>query len=144
MNRINLICLGVRDMSRSIKFYRDGLGFKTSEKGDSADIVFFDNAGSKFELYPLNLLAEDIDKDNPPAIGAGFSGVTLAFVAKSKEEVDQVMERASKAGGRIAKRPQDVFWGGYSGYFQDPDGYYWEVAWGPKFAFDEADMLVFS
>lgn len=67
--------------------------------------------------------------------------MTLAYNAKSKEEVDGVMALAKSAGAKIIKEPKDVFWGGYSGYFTDPDGYYWEVAWGPDFTYDENDML---
>lgn len=140
MNRINLICLGVKDMKTSVKFYRDGLGFKTAEKSDNPEIVFFNSSGTKLELYPLERLAKDIDENNPPS-GNGFSGITLAYNAKSKEEVDRVIALAKAAGGKIVKEPKDVFWGGYSGYFTDPDGYYWEVAWGPDFTYDENDML---
>lgn len=143
MNRINIICLGVRDMKRSIQFYRDGLGFQTDEKEDNPAVIFFDTTGTKFELYPLNLLAEDINSDNPPKIGTGFSGVTLALNVKSKNEVDEVIKLARKSGAIISKEPQDVFWGGYHAYFADPDGYYWEVAWCPNFKFDENEMLVF-
>ena len=142
MNRINIICLGVNDMTRSIKFYRDGLGFKTKETSNNPDVIFFENAGSILELYPLELLAKDINPDNPPLLGVGFGGITLAYNAKTKEEVDQVMQRAWKAGAIIVKEPQPVFWGGYHGYFSDPDGYYWEVAWGPNFEFDEKGMLI--
>ena len=141
MNRINLICLGVKDMRTSVKFYRDGLGFETGEKGDNPGIVFFNSSGTKLELFPLEELAKDIDEQNPP-VGNGFSGITLAYNAKSKEEVDRVMELARRAGGKVVKEPKDVFWGGYSGYFTDPDGYYWEVAWGPDFTYDDNDMLI--
>lgn len=141
MNRINIICLGVRDMERSISFYRDGLGFKTDEKGNNPDVIFFDNSGTKLELYPLKLLAEDVDSENPPQICEGFSGITLAYNAKTKEEVHQIIELARNAGAKIHKEPQDVFWGGYHGYFSDPDGYFWEVAWGPNFIFDDNDMI---
>lgn len=143
MNRINLICLGVKDMQTSIKFYRDGLGFETAEKGDNPGIVFFNSSGSKLELFPLEELAKDIDEQNPPA-GTGFSGITLAYNAKSKEEVDRVMDLARRAGGKVVKEPKDVFWGGYSGYFTDPEGYYWEVAWGPDFTYDDHDMLIIN
>lgn len=143
MNRMNIICLGVRDMERSVKFYRDGLGFKTDEERNNPEVIFFNSSGTKLELYPLELLVKDIDDKNPPEIGTGFSGVTLAYNAKSKEEVNEVIELARLAGAKIAKEPQDVFWGGYHGYFSDPDGYYWEVAWGPNFDFDENNMLKF-
>lgn len=77
MNKITCICLGVRSMERAIKFYRDGLGFKTDEKENNPKVVFFDTAGTKFELYPLDLLVEDINEENPPKINSGFAGVTL-------------------------------------------------------------------
>lgn len=142
MNRMNIICLGVRDMKKALQFYRDGLGFKTDEAGDHPDVVFFSTPGTKLELYPLDLLAKDINGENPPPIGSGFGGITLAYNAKTKEEVIEVIELARNAGARIVKEPQDVFWGGFHGYFADPDGYYWEVAWGPNDEFDDRDMLV--
>lgn len=142
MNRLNVVCLGVRDMARAIHFYRDGLGFQTDETGDTPDVIFFDTPGIKLELYPLDLLAEDIDPQNPPKIGTGFGGVTLAYSAKTKEEVLEITELARRAGAHIAKEPQDVFWGGFHSYFADPDGYYWEVAWGPRNVFDEQGLLM--
>ncbi len=142
MNRISIICLGVKDMAQSIRFYRDGLGFATDEKEDSPKVVFFNTTGTKFELYPLKLLAEDINEKNPPHIAKGFAGITLAYNVKSEDEVHEIMELAKRAGAVIAKEPQRVFWGGYSGYFTDPNGYYWEVAYNPYWNFDEQDMLV--
>jgi uncharacterized glyoxalase superfamily protein PhnB len=142
MNRMNIICLGVRDMERAIKFYRDGLGFKTDEKDNNPEVIFFSTSGTKLELYPLELLAKDISNDNPPKIESGFGGITLAYNAKSKEEVIEIIELARRAGAKIVKEPQDVFWGGYHGYFSDMDGYYWEVAWGPNDEFDANDMLI--
>jgi len=141
MNRLNIICLGVRNMEKAIKFYRDGLGFKTDEKGNNPEVVFFSTSGTKLELYPLELLAKDINNDNPPEICSGFGGITLAYNAKTKEEVREIIELARKAGATIVKEPQDVFWGGFHAYFSDPDGYYWEVAWGPNFEFDDNDMI---
>ena len=143
MNRMNIICIGVRNMEKSIKFYREGLGFQTDEKDNNPEIIFFNTSGTKLELYPIALLAKDIDEDNPPKITDGFAGITLAYNAKSKEEVNEIIKLARKAGAQIVKEPQDVFWGGYHGYFSDPDGYYWEVAWGPNFTFDEKNMLEF-
>ena len=143
MNRINIICLGVRDMARSIHFYRDGLGFETDETADTPTVIFFNTTGTKFELYPLTLLAEDINPDNPPPLCHGFAGITLAINVKEKEDVDETIKIAKEAGAVIVKEPTDVFWGGYHAYFSDPDGYYWEVAWGPDFQFDEQNMLIF-
>lgn len=141
MNRINLITLGVRDISLSLTFYRDGLGFQTSMTEESPGIVFFNNAGTKLSLYPLEALIKDFNK-NETSSKQGFSGITLAYNAKSAEEVDEIMEKAEKAGGTIVKAPETVFWGGYSGYFCDPDGYYWEVAYSVDWKFDQNDMLI--
>ncbi|MGL5270833.1 MAG: VOC family protein [Selenomonadaceae bacterium] len=142
MNRISIICLGVRDMAASVRFYREGLGFSTEEKEASPKVIFFNTTGTKFELYPLSLLAEDINEKNPPPVAGGFAGITLAYNVKSEQEVHHIMALAQKAGAVIAKKPQKVFWGGYSGYFMDPDGYYWEVAYNPYWSFDEQDMLI--
>jgi len=141
MNRISIIALGVKDMRKSVRFYRDGLGFQTEEKSDSPHVIFFNTTGTKFELYPLDLLAKDIDEKNPPQPGNGFSGITLAYNVKSEAEVIEVTELARRAGATIAKEPQKVFWGGFHAYFCDPDGYYWEVAYNPYVRFDEHDML---
>jgi catechol 2,3-dioxygenase-like lactoylglutathione lyase family enzyme len=142
MNRISIICIGVRNMEKSIKFYRDGLGFQTKEESNNPGILFFNTTGTKFELYPIKGLAEDINEVNPPQIGIGFSGITLAYNVDSKEKVHEIIELAKKAGAIIVKEPQEVFWGGYSSYFSDPDGYYWEVAYNPEWSFDDKDMLV--
>lgn len=109
MNRINIITLGVKNMERAIKFYRDGLGFKTDEMNNNPDIIFFSNFGTKLALYPLELLAEDIDSDNPPFAKSGFSGITLAYNTKTKAEVIKVTCLAKKAGATIIKDPQEVF-----------------------------------
>ena len=142
MNRVNLICLGVRDMAKSLAFYKS-LGFVTYEKDNNPPIVFFDTQGSKLELFPLEGLAKDINEASPPEAKSGFSGITLACNMKSEREVDELLAKAAASGGTVAKQPQKVFWGGYSGYFQDPAGYYWEVAYGPNRSFHENDILVF-
>lgn len=143
MNRINIICLGVKDIQKATAFYRDGLGFETHEVSDAPTVVFFNNKGTKLELYPLDLLAKDISADNPPDYVPGFHGITLAYNAFSKEEVYDVIARAKQAGATIVKEPQEVFWGGFHAYFTDLDGYYWEVAWGPTFEYDAQEMLRF-
>jgi len=143
MNKITCICLGVKSMEKSIKFYRDKLGFETDEKGNNPDVIFFNTPGTKFELFPLDLLAKDISEDNTPEIANGFAGITLAYNVEQKEDVEKVIELARQAGAKIVKEPQDVFWGGYHAYFADLDGYYWEVAWGPNFNYDHDGMLVF-
>lgn len=141
MNRVNLITLGVKDLPLSYRFYKEGLGFQTTVSEVNPSIVFFNNAGTKLALYPLASLSKDIS-GNENLSKQGFSGVTFAYNAKSAEEVDVIMENAQKAGGTIVKPAQKVFWGGYSGYFADPDGYYWEVAYSKDWRFDQHDMLI--
>ena len=145
LNRINLIALGVAELVRSRAFYRDGLGFETPNNEDDPEVVFFDNAGTKLELFQREALAKDINADVPPPLvdaRASFTGITLAYNAKTKDEVDAIFAKIEKIGGTIAKAPEFVFWGGYSGYFRDPDGYYWEVAYADSWRFDGNDMLV--
>jgi catechol 2,3-dioxygenase-like lactoylglutathione lyase family enzyme len=136
--RINMITLGVADLRRSIRFYRDGLRFRTEAK-DTDDIAFFAATGSLLGLYPLDKLAEDIGPHVKPR--KGFSGITLIHNVRTKKEVAETLAFAEKAGAKIEKPAQDTFWGGHSGYFSDPDGYYWEVAWAPNFKLDESGML---
>ena len=143
MNKITCICLGVRNMERSVTFYRDQLGFQTDCTDSNPHVCFFNTPGTKFELYPLDLLAKDINPADPPALSSGFGGITLTYNVDNKEKVDEVITLVRNAGGTIVKEPQEVFWGGYHGYFADPDGYYWEVAYGPDFKYDENGMLVF-
>ena len=142
MNKITCICLGVKNMEKAIKFYRDALGYKTNCKENNPPVCFFDTPGTKFELYPLDLLVKDIDKSSLK-IGSGFSGITLAYNVEKKEDVDKVIELVKNAGGKIIKEPQNVFWGGYHAYFSDLDNYFWEVVWGPDFQFDENGLLKF-
>ena len=143
MNKITCICLGVRSMEKAIRFYRDGLGYQTDCREDNPPVCFFDTPGTKFELFPLELLAKDINESDPPKIGTGFGGITLAYNVETREEVDKTIELVRNAGGVIVKEPQEVFWGGYHAYFADLDGYYWEVAWGPDFKYDEDGLLRF-
>ena len=138
--RLSIITLGVRDLPRSIRFYRDGLGLPTAA-ADDAQIAFFQTSGTRLALYPLAGLAEDIAADLPLAT-TGFAGITLAHNVRQKEEVQAVLRLAAAAGGRIVKEAQDVFWGGHSGYFTDPDGYYWEVAWNPTASFDDTGAVL--
>ena len=126
--KIGIITLGVRDFARSLAFYRDGLGFPTHNFKDDEGIVFFKLEGSWLALYPRDKLAEDA---TVPDDGKGFSGITLAHNEPSPEAVDKAFAEAIKAGATAVKQPQKVFWGGYSGYFSDPDGYLWEVAHNP-------------
>lgn len=126
--RLSLVTLGVADLERSAKFYEEGLGWRRGSKEEG--VVFFQMPGALLGLYPLRALAEDIGID-PDSTPSGFRGVTLAYNARSREEVDAVLREAAVAGGRIVKLAEEVFWGGYSGYFTDPDGHYWEVAHNP-------------
>jgi catechol 2,3-dioxygenase-like lactoylglutathione lyase family enzyme len=126
--KISLITLGVRDLPRSRAFYRDGLGLPEHGDNSSDDVVFFALEGTWLALFPRDKLAEDA---GIPEAGEGFSGITLAHNAPSEEAVDRVFATALAAGARAVKRPQDVFWGGYAGYFADPDGHLWEVAFNP-------------
>lgn len=142
MNRINIICLGVKDVKQSRSFYQELFGFTTPNTEENPDIVFFSNKGTKLEIFPLGELAKDINEENPPATGSGFGGITLAFNAKTQEEADAIYAKAEKLGAEIVKTPRRVFWGGYSGYIKDINGYYWEVAFFEGWKFDENDMLV--
>lgn len=140
--RITIITLGVADLPRAIRFYRNGLGFPTDAK-DDAEIAFFMTGGVRLALYPKQALAEDISKEIRLSYG-GFGGITLAHNVEKKEEVVEVLALAERAGGTIVKPAQAVFWGGYHGYFSDLDGYYWEVAWAPMCSFDRTGALVFK
>jgi len=126
--RISIITLGVDDLERSLVFYRDGLGFPTTRDAESG-IIFFQTRGICLALYPYEELAKDVSADFVVQ-RSKFPGITLAHNVQTKEEVETVLNLAERAGGKIEKEAQDVFWGGYSGYFSDPDGYLWEVAWG--------------
>ena len=145
MNRLNLITLGTKDIVKSHHFFKE-LGFDTSIRGTESNpfIIFFRNEGTRIALYPLEELAKDINNESPPAIASGFSGITLAYNAKSMNEVDEVIKRAKLAGAKIIKEPKKNDWGGYGGYFTDLDGYYWEVAFGEDWEFDESNMLVIN
>jgi catechol 2,3-dioxygenase-like lactoylglutathione lyase family enzyme len=125
--RISLITLGVGDLERSKRFYKEGLGLPEHNAG-SDEVAFFALDGTWLGLYPRHLLAEDAQV---PGHGTGFPGFSLAHNRPSKEEVDATLAEAVAAGAKLVKQAQDVFWGGYSGYFQDPDGFLWEVAWNP-------------
>jgi catechol 2,3-dioxygenase-like lactoylglutathione lyase family enzyme len=126
--RISLVTLGVSDLERSIRFYRDGLGLPMRD-GPSG-IAFFETAGTWLSLYPSESLAKDATVE---AEGTGFRRFALAHNVRTREEVDATLEQARRAGAEIVKPAQEADWGGYSGYFADPDGFLWEVAWNPHF-----------
>mgnify|MGYP001106457771 CR=1 FL=1 len=138
--RMSIITLGVSDLERSYRFYHEGLGFPTDSKLEDG-IIFFQTSGTRLALYPLDKLAEDVSPGLTPDSPV-FHGITLAHNTHEKDEVDTILKLAEKAGGKIVKPAQMVFWGGYSGYFTDPDGYYWEVAWAESWQFNEDGSLI--
>ena len=126
--KISLITLGVEDMDRAVRFYRDGLGFPTHNFKDGDDFAMFRLEGTWLALYPREALAKDAQVS---ASGSGFRAVCLAHNEPSPEAVDAVFAEAIRAGATPTKPPQKAFWGGYSGDFADPDGHVWEVAFNP-------------
>jgi uncharacterized protein len=134
--RISLITLGVADVSRSRAFY-EALGWKAST-ASQPDVAFFQGNGLALTLFGRRDLAKDAGLDDKPT---GFAAISIAYNAHTRAEVDAVFDQAVAAGARAVKRPVDVFWGGYSGYFADPDGHLWEVAWNPFFPLDEEGNL---
>jgi len=124
--RITLVTLGVSDLARSIRFYRDGLGLP--QRATPESVAFFEMRGMWLSLYAREALAEDATVSPE---GSGFRGFTLAHNVRSPEAVDLLLADAVAAGATLVKPGQKVFWGGYSGYFADPDGFLWEIAWNP-------------
>jgi catechol 2,3-dioxygenase-like lactoylglutathione lyase family enzyme len=136
--KLTLITLGTEDFEKSVNFYEKGLGWKKSTK--SADqLALFPLGGITLALYPKNDLAEDCTIPYQPS---AFSGITISYNAKSEKEVDDVLALVETLGGTIVKKPAKVFWGGYSAYFKDLDGYLFEVAFNPYWELDENDNLV--
>ena len=127
--RISIITLGVSDLPRAVEFYRDGLGLLLLDE-NTESIAFFNNRGTWLSLYPRESLAADVGIATE---GGGFSGFTLAHNVRTREEVDALLDVAVNAGATLVKPAQDTFWGGYSGYFADPEGFLWEIAWNPHF-----------
>ena len=136
---LHIITLGVKDFESSKKFYAETLGWKVASS--SENIVFFQAGGVVLALYPREALAEDALTS---AEGSGFAGITLAHNVHSEAEVDEIIHDLKSKGVKIVKEPQKVFWGGYSSYFADPDGYLWEVAYNPFSSFDENGNLKFG
>jgi uncharacterized protein len=126
--RISIITLGVSDLERSLRFYRDGLGLPTTRNAGEG-IIFFQTSGTCLALYPHESLAKDVG-EGFVVEKSKFAGITLAHNVRNRVEVDEILKRAELAGAKIEKPAADTFWGGYSGYFSDPDGYLWEVACG--------------
>jgi uncharacterized protein len=132
MARLTVVTLGVRDLPASVRFY-ESLGFVRRVRATGDAIAFFDAGGSVLALYPWELLAKDAKLAAEPRPGA-FRGSTVAWNCASVEEVDAAFARALASGAKALKAPQKTEWGGYSGYFADPDGHAWEVVHAPGFA----------
>lgn len=137
--RIKLITLGVDDLERSLAFYRDGMGLPTKgitgEQFEDGAVVFIHmNDDLILALWPSASLSKDAKVD---AAVARLGAVSIGHIVASKEEVDAVIEQAERAGAVITDPPHDRFWGGYSGYFHDPDGHLWEIAWNPQWTVPE-------
>ena len=137
--RVSVITLGVDNLQKSLEFYRDGLGLKTDgiigEEFEYGAVVFIDlENGSKLALWPRKSLAHDTGLQPTPSSPTELS---LGHNVASAQEVDQVMTQVETTGAKIIKPAHETFWGGYSGYFQDPDGHLWEVVWNPAWKLDE-------
>jgi catechol 2,3-dioxygenase-like lactoylglutathione lyase family enzyme len=130
--RVSLITLGVADLERARRFYEDGLGWRRGN--DHPEVVFYQLGGMVLALWSRDALAQDA---HLPSAGSGFGAIALAYNTRNREEVDAVLAEAEAAGGKVLKPAEDAFWGGYSGYFADPDGHAWEVAWNPDWTLAE-------
>jgi catechol 2,3-dioxygenase-like lactoylglutathione lyase family enzyme len=133
--RISMLTIGVDDLEASLKFYRDGLGLQTEgiigEEFEDGSVAFFDlQAGLKLAIFPRASIAKDAGVVQS---GRSPTEFTIGHNVASEQEVDAVMEQAIAAGAGLVKAAQKTFWGGYAGYFQDPDGHLWEVAFNPAF-----------
>ncbi|MFZ1063459.1 MAG: VOC family protein [Acidimicrobiales bacterium] len=138
--RLSIITLGVADLQRSFEFYANGLGLATTRTPDQG-IIFFQTSGVTLALYPYDELAHDVGAEwNVPR--SRFSGITIAHNVRSRDEVDAVLALAARAGATVVKPAADTFWGGYSGYFSDPDDYLWEVAWGAFEFHDDGSLII--
>jgi hypothetical protein len=127
--RVSFITLGVRDLERATRFYKDVLGLPQLP-APAGVVAFFEMGRTWLALYPREALAADAGVASE---GSGFPGFALAHNVRSIEEVDQLLAVAAAGGGRIVKPGHATDWGGYAGYFADPDRFLWEVAWNPKF-----------
>jgi catechol 2,3-dioxygenase-like lactoylglutathione lyase family enzyme len=133
---VRVITLGVEDLDRSLAFYRDGLGLPTDgvvgkEFEDGAVAFFHLKGGLILALYPTASLSKDARIE---ASRSRLGAVSIGHITRSKNEVDEVVGAAQRAGATVTDPPRDRFWGGYSGYFHDPDGHLWEVAWNPEWS----------
>ncbi|KAB1067570.1 VOC family protein [Tamlana haliotis] len=134
---LNIITLGVSDLKKTLDFYERGLNWKKS-KASKDKIAFFEMNGIVLSFFSKDALAKDANVSN---IGSGFSGITIAYNAKSENEVDSVLRKVAELGAEIIKPAKKADWGGYSGYFKDIDGHIFEVAYNQHFEFDENDNI---
>lgn len=137
--RITVITVGVDDLERALRFYRDGLGLPTQgivgTEFEHGAVAFFDlQAGVQLAIWPRKSIAHD---SGLPESAPSPTDFTLGHNVSSSQEVDAVMEQARNAGATIVRQAHDTFWGGYSGYFQDPDGHLWEIVWNPQLPIEE-------
>jgi predicted lactoylglutathione lyase len=135
---LSLLTLGVSDLKRSVTFY-ESLGFVRKAKG-AGGVGFFKAGAMAFAVWSADELAKDANADAGDV--SSFRGVALAWNCRSQEEVDAVIARARSAGAKVQKPPQETFWGGYNGYFTDPDGHLWEVAHNPHWPLSEDGQLM--
>lgn len=126
--RISFVTLGVRDLPRAVRFYAETL--ELPQRKTPPEVAFFEMGRTWLALWPRHLLAADAGLADD---GGTFGGFSLAHNVRSPEEVDRLLGRAAAGGGRLVKAGMKTDWGGYSGYFADPDGFLWEVAWNPHF-----------
>jgi uncharacterized protein len=133
--RISVIALGVSDLEKSFHFYKEGLGFPTKMTPEGG-IVLFMTSGTRLFLYPYDKLGEDAGFRVSAKKKDEFSGFSLGHCVRRKELVEAVLSQAQNAGGKIVKAAKETSWGGYSGYFADPDGYLWEVAYADQWKFN--------
>jgi uncharacterized protein len=129
--RVSLLTLGVSDLKKAIAFYRDGLGWPKSEVGGD-EVAFFKTGGVVMALFPRPSFAADAGIDVDDVEHGGFSRISLAHNVAEAGQVDSVLKEAARAGATIVKEAQEIFFGRH-GFFADPDGYLWEVAWNPSF-----------
>lgn len=143
--RVSIVTLLVEDIRRAHRFYADGLGFPTAAKPED-EWIAFRLSGLCLCLYPYDQMGrENLSRrrDRQTALDRSLlPGITLAYNTRERHQVEQVLEQAERAGGTIEKRPEETFWGGYSGYFADPDGHLWEVAWAASWKFNPDGSLV--
>jgi uncharacterized glyoxalase superfamily protein PhnB len=137
--RVTVLTLGVDDLDRAVKFYRDGLGWRTEgiigKEFEHGAVAFFDlQGGLRLALWPRTSIAHDTGL---PRSAPSVTEMTLGYNVNKREEVDAAMEQAKRAGAHIVKPASETFWGGYAGYFQDPDGHVWEIVWNPQFEVED-------